>query len=196
MGNTRRKSMLMFAVTALAAMVVAAVHPSHASLSKRMDAGAGTSGGSTGVSLEQVNHGVVRLSYNDLQSGKFQQSPGFPPSHSSTQYSFYGDKYFYRGKPIFNFRDEGRRIEAWKLRQAVSDFGGFHARLHDPPRVLTIGPHPDHPGHYVPWADHSVVEHIERIDQTGRTFGRNAALIANGWNARTLPPRRDRKSVV
>ncbi|SPO28662.1 uncharacterized protein UTRI_04540 [Ustilago trichophora] len=147
-----------------------------------MDPGAGSS------------NRIPGLTFSQLENGYFQRNPSFSAVHPSYLTSNYDETLFYDGKPIFRFRKDTNPIAEYKLQQAFADFGGFHAQVSGSNRVISIAKHPSNPeiaALEAPAAS-DVVAGVMRAEQTGRTFGRNAASIAHGWGASTVPMRRGR----
>lgn len=173
---------LLFASLALPNFSTASVVPTPANLDKRTD-------GSPMISARDQ-----RITYSQLEEGYFQNAPDVMRTHPASMYSMYSDRLFYHGKPIYVVNSPESKRSVSDLQQAVADFGGFHVRVRGQQRALSIIVPSNHGANYVPAQRHNgydeVIRHIDQVDHTARTFGTNAALLANGWNARTLPTRR------
>ncbi|SPO28155.1 uncharacterized protein UTRI_10194 [Ustilago trichophora] len=171
---------LLLVSLAFVAVARAVVRPSHADLGKRME------------EASSRGRGDGSLTYNDLIEGRFQHDPGYKPSDQGFWTHFYRNKEFVNGLPVYKLETGGSVIHDFNLRQAVADFGGFHAQLKpstDEERVVTIVRYPNNEDLFVvKEGDQSVTKQLNRIESIQHHFGRKAALTAYGWNAPKLTP--------
>lgn len=125
--------------------------------------------------------------FNDLQAGQYHHSSVPYLTHPHALAGVYDGRLFHSdGRPIFVLHD-GQAIPTGFLDSAIADYGGFHARLHRKPDVVTVVPHSIPDNVYVTsHGDPSLVQHVGQIDHVSSKFHSAAAKVAFGYPASQL----------
>lgn len=176
---------LVFASLALTALAKAVSQRSPTKFGKRMWTGASSSSSSR----------PSRFTFDQLANGFYQYDHLTPPTYVSSIPSIWSGNYFHiDGKPIFRFRpDSNGRIKTLELDRAVVDFGGFHAHVSNSNRALTIARDPeihDTIALLPPRTEQHVIDGAQRVEQTGRNFGQNVALLTHGFRVSRVQSRK------
>ncbi|GAC92526.1 NAD-specific glutamate dehydrogenase [Pseudozyma hubeiensis SY62] len=133
-----------------------------------------------------------RVSFQQLSDGKFRGIDDHLPTESSYRPTAHDDKMFYDEKPLFTFKRQDSRLPAATLRQAVADFGGFHARVKGQGHVYTLTPRVENDELIWPYnwdeVSRSLSLMVRRSDWAEGVFGQNVVKLAHGYPVGSVRP--------